>query len=95
MTLTEAMQDRQVADLVRIIYTHPAFLKLKDAFVSHSPSAKDTAEKPITEDSACSAHGQYLGTRYVFNKIEELAKQPTQTPKPPRVTGRQDPDLES
>lgn len=96
MTLTEAMQDSEVADLVRTVYRHPAFYKLKDSFVSHSPSAKDTDGKPVTEESASLAHGQYLGTRYVFNKIAELAKQPqTQKPTTPRQQGRQDPDLET
>lgn len=85
---TAADKDGEVKDLLVMIYRHPAFDRLRVAFVSHSPKGTDTEPTSIEV-----AHGQYLGTRYVFNTIEDIVtKPPTQT-RPKRESGGRDPDL--
>lgn len=89
MNLTQAVKDPEVRDLIQIMYRHKGFDRLRIAFTSHSPNGDDKIEV-----STAVAHGQNLGTRYVFNKIEEYATQPpTQTNKPKRESGGKDPDL--
>lgn len=95
MNLTEAAKDSEVMDCIKKLYEHKGFEKLRNAFVSHSPKAeKDGREGVATKTSVSIAHGQYLGTSYVFNKIEELASKPqAPKPEPKKRDGGQDPDL--
>lgn len=91
MTIDNAIKDQQVRDCITQLFRHPGFAKLRVAFTSHSPTPKNGEQN---ETSVAVAHGQNLGTRYVFNKIEELAQTPeTPIQKPKRAAGGQDPDL--
>jgi hypothetical protein len=91
MTLEKAMEDPDVRSCVTELFKHRGFSKLRIAFVSHSPKGDDKSENSVSV-----AYGENLGTRYVFNKIEELALKPqTQTQTTPRRMGGQDPDLDT
>lgn len=59
------------------------------AFVMHSPNGTDT-----NADSISVAHGKSLGTKYVFEQLEQVAKTPPTTTTTTRREGaRRDPDL--
>lgn len=88
MNFQELAQDnKSIVDYVRAFVTDKRFLSVKDSFVSHSPAGKES------EHTALIAHGQVLGTRYVFNEMEKIAR-PTPEKENRRggSTGR-DPDL--
>lgn len=79
--------DKSIVEYVRKFVQDPRFQKVKDSFVAHSPSGKEN------EHNALIAHGQNLGTRYVFNEMERTAR-PTLDKNERGRTGR-DPDLDS
>jgi hypothetical protein len=89
MNLDELSGDRGAIEAMRNFFQHPAFATIRIAFTNHSPKGDDHCSTSIEV-----AHGQNLGTRYVFNKIEELVKKgPTQPRQTPTRTPGPDPDL--
>lgn len=88
MTLEQIQRDPDAMKALRSFFTDPKFKDIRIAFTNHSPKGDTT-----TETGASVSHGQNLGTRYVFNKIEEIVT----TPKPKQFTSPKgpDPDLET
>lgn len=82
---------------IRKFVSSDEFLEIKDAFIAHTPEGG--AEGRPGESDAKNL-GKLLGTRYVFNKLETLARK---TNKPDngktitrgRVDSGVDPDLET
>ena len=72
MSADEIINNKDVHKLVCEIVRSPYFLALKDAFCAHSPAGEDKTR----EDAIATAHGKNLGTRFVFNTMEKLSKQP-------------------
>lgn len=71
---------------------NPLYLELKDAFVSHTPTGTETEPSSLKLN-----HGKYLGTRHVFNKMEDISRQPKEESNNKKGTvpsGSRDPDLE-
>lgn len=88
MNVEQLNSDDALVKYIKGIVEDKRYLELKDAFVAHSPSGNDT------EGGIAVAHGKNLGTRYVFNEMEKIAK----TPPPVKSTTNtgakgKDPDL--
>jgi hypothetical protein len=89
MDLKDLSQNPELWKALEAFYKTPAFVLIKDAFTSHTPDGETTNETSITI-----AHGKNLGTRYVFNKIEEIVRSgPPREDRKPRVKGMPDPDM--
>lgn len=90
MNVESLSDEESLVKFIKSFVEDKRFLEVKDAFVAHSPSGNDT------EGGIAIAHGKNLGTRYVFNEMEKIAKTP---PKKPTIqnTGAKgkDPDLET
>lgn len=84
MNVEELSVDTTMVSFIQSIVNDKRFPALKDSFVSHTPAA----------GSPDQALGKLLGTRYVFNELEKIAKpKPKKETKTP-VTHGKDPDLE-
>ena len=85
-------EDPSIAIYIEKFVGHPLFLAVKDAFVSHAPIGNDNEESSL----ACN-HGKYLGTRHVFNRLEEISRQTKrkQVEKKTGKSGERDPDMEA
>lgn len=80
--------DKGVLEALRRFYNDPKFKDIRLAFTSHA--AKSDVDGPLV------AHGNNLGVRYVFNKIEELViLPPRKKPEPRQQSSAPDPDLAS
>lgn len=91
MTIDQLKHDKAAMEAIRSFFTHPKFNDIRIAFTNHSPSGDDKLESSIAVH-----HGKNLGTRYVFNKLEEMVKTPAEPSQPVRRnTGGNipDPDL--
>jgi len=90
MNITDIPSDKALHDFVKGIVLSKEFLRLKDAFVSHTPGGE---KESLNGDTAAIqvAHGKVLGTRYVFNQLETIARQ---QPPAKRDFVRKDRDLE-
>lgn len=98
MNIHELVKDDQsVRQYLLDFFKHPHFLKVKDAFVCHTPSGESESMSSGTEDPLVLAHGKLLGTRFVFNTIETISRTKPEDKKTPRerTKGSTDPDLES
>lgn len=72
MTLEEHLAiNPNLRSFIDSIVADKRFLPLKDAFVSHTPPGDKT-----TAVSTEVAHGMYLGTRFTFNEMERISRQP-------------------
>ena len=87
MNSTDIIHHKDVHKYVCDIANNPLFLRLKDAFLAHSPGGEDKSR----EDAVAVAHGKLLGTRFVFNEIERLARTPP--PNKPKYQTGPDADL--
>lgn len=94
MNPNEISEDKSLTKYISDFVNSPLFLVVKDAFTNHTPEGKKEAVASSTEHPLLVAHGQLLGTRYVFNQMEQIRdigrKQPQKQHKP--STGK-DPDL--
>lgn len=91
MTIQQLINsDKNAREALTRFYRDPAFDKIRIAFSCHSP-AGDANE----ETNTAVHHGKNLGTRYVFNTIEELVTKPEQPQSAPRRQGGPDPDLDA
>lgn len=89
METFELIIDPKTRKCIADFVNSPHFLKIKDAFVSHTPKGKDS------ECSVAVAYGKSEGTVYVFNRLEELSREKPVAEKPPNKVGPgKDPDLE-
>jgi hypothetical protein len=86
MNVEELKADEALVKAIKKFVSTPDFLEIKDAFVSHTPEAA------ANETNVSFNFGKLIGTRYVFNEFERIAKT---TPKLPKAekTGEGDPDL--
>lgn len=94
MTLDDHLkQNPNLRTFIDQIVSDKRFLALKDAFVSHTPVAIDKTSEVSVEV----AHGMYLGTRFVFNDMERIYREPKVDPKKKdqKQTPEVDPDLET
>lgn len=72
MTIDEQIKANPgLRSLIDLIASHKSFLALKDAFVSYTPAG----DKNIPTNTKVS-HGMYLGTRFVFNEMERIYREP-------------------
>lgn len=81
-------------DAIRKFVATDEFIEIKDAFISHTPEGGSDGNR--TDDPAKNL-GKFLGTRYVFNKMEEISRKAQQSPKQKTENqggSRKDPDLE-
>lgn len=88
MNVEEIMQDATLVEFIRKFVLNPNFPAVKDAFIAHTP------EKADSDTTVGILFGKGVGTRYVFNKMEEIAKTKPTAAKQQRGTGK-DPDLET
>lgn len=84
-------------DVIRKFVAHPLYLEIKDSFVSHTPEGGGDGNR---DENAEKNLGKFLGTRYVFNKLEDLAKNIKQPDSDKKSKNQEtgagtDPDLES
>lgn len=94
MNIRELVQNNKEAlRYLNDFFRHPLFLVVKDAFVAHTPGGEGrngVSDKTTIEV----AHGKNLGTRYVFNEIEEIAvNPPVEKSRQAKQHGGKDPDL--
>lgn len=82
MTIADLVNDKGFKDYILEFFKDPRFIHVKDAFVSHVP------------ENGTEAHGKYLGTRFVFNELERIAKELPKIDKPKSEVVRKDPDLD-
>ncbi len=84
MNYKELTNDKGMMEYVRSIVNDKRFIFLKDYFI---------CQKQI---KGIEPLGTFLGTRDVFNDLEELAKTPPVTPSKTKEQGshRKDPDLD-
>lgn len=93
MTLEDQLKANPgLRTLIDLIASNKSFLALKDAFVSYTPAG----DKNIQTNTEVS-HGMYLGTRFVFNEIERIYREPKTEPKKKdqKSSVEVDPDLET
>lgn len=77
---------------IRAFVNGKLYLEIKDAFISHTPEGSPDGQR-TGEDSK--NLGKLLGTRYVFNQLEKLARTSNEkTRKREGNTSGVDPDLE-
>lgn len=89
MEIHEIPNNADALKAVQAFVNSPAFIYIKDAFVSHTPEGDKGNQISIETH-----HGMNIGTKFVFNKLQEIAKkQPPREPR--RRPAGQDPDLES
>lgn len=84
----------QQLDAIKRFVANPEYLEIKDAFVSHTPEGGNDGNRSDTEAKNL---GKFLGTRYVFNELEILARSAPKQPenkRSQRSTTGHDPDLE-
>lgn len=90
MNIDEVKKSVPHCQHIREFVTNPLFLEIKDAFVSHTPEALREGE-----DGDSKMFGKLIGTRYVLNTFENIARV---TPPPKQSvrsqSGRRDPDLD-
>jgi hypothetical protein len=92
MNTRELGKDKKIAQAIEAFVGSPFFLVIKDAFVSHTPAGEGEAVKSSTSDPLLVAHGKNLGTRFVFNELENIVAQAKAPKQQARPTGP-DPDL--
>lgn len=82
-------------DVIRRFVKSEEFIEIKDAFIAHTP---ERGAEGREGDSDSKLLGKFLGTRYVFNELERLARQ-TNIEQQQQQRGKQssgrDVDLES
>lgn len=89
MTPDSIHSDASLRNYVAQFVNDPRFLLIKDAFVAHTPGGESN------EHASRIAHGKFLGTRYVFNELENIARTKPKTEEPKKRPGMgKDPDLE-
>jgi len=94
MNVEQISAHPELVEYIRKFVQDPRFMDVKDAFVAHSPERADT------ETTVSILFGKGLGTRYVFNSMEEISRTPPPTPTskdktPGKKPSGQDPDLAS
>lgn len=82
----ELAENKAVAEYIKKFVLDPRFNDVRIAFLGNIAEGK-------TEDESKN-FGKYLGTRFVFKTLEEIAKKPPTIEKPKKSSDpRQDPDL--
>ena len=90
MRYDEIVNDASMLTYVQKLVQNPNFLRLKDAFVSHTPKGDDKFDTSI---AVC--FGQSKGTCFVFNELEKISKTPPkETTKKPASGETADIDLQ-
>jgi hypothetical protein len=93
MTIDEHLKlNPNLRTFIDQIVADKRFLALKDAFVSHTPPGDKNVQTSIEV-----SHGMYLGTRFVFNDMERIYREPKVDPnkKEQKKKTEVDPDLET
>lgn len=77
---------------IRKFVNSEEFLEIKDAFVSHTPQGGTDGNR---NDDPAKLLGMFLGTRFPFNKMEELSRQQPKKKQTVQESTGIDPDLET
>ena len=64
-------EDSSIREYIERFVDNPLFLIVKDAFVANVPSGGSEAEETCVRVN----QGKYLGTRHVFNKMQDISRQ--------------------
>lgn len=89
MEIHELQNNPDALKVIQAFVNNPVFIYIKDAFVSHTPEGEKGNAISIETH-----HGMNIGTKFVFNRLQEIAKKQPPRDRKVRPAG-QDPDLES